>query len=460
MSAFTPSVLPAHRLPIACPLPSQHPDSMTQFQPDFYPTFLFRPDSLTLQDARYFQDLLYRAVKIGTELEFALPKGVLWQELQLRIEKVLHPSGDMNQLGELGIYDVIKEHCGIEILVIGRHPHWDALLTQYNRIILPLLAENIRMRPTCGLHFHILGTGLAEEIPEIILANLWNMTRLFAPGLKFMTSAGENRQALCRRRQHNAHQEFMRLSPEQQSMAEIQTTLKKSMVVPEHQNFFNIEHVRFNAAGDLSKFHLEFRFPDGDLSPVSITAKTFLFLTMLLKAVEISKFGLLQVDNLSLFESNKELMNIISNNEGKLASSDTSTIDDILLKKYQDNAQCLLWFLKSIFLLLDNPSELVLQQLALTPLSLLRDQGKDWQAIEDELVRHIRPQPALDRFDYELIKIIELGLLINIDKKEAWLDAVAQFLHLPIKEIRQRLQGYKNRFPAWQNDLGSMVFLR
>ncbi|MCI5190353.1 MAG: hypothetical protein D3905_11300, partial [Candidatus Electrothrix sp. AS4_5] len=96
----------------------------------------------------------------------------------------------------------------------------------------------------------------------------------------------------------------------------------------------------------------------------------------------------------------------------------------------------------------------------LTPLSLLRDQGKDWQAIEDELVRHIRPQPALDRFDYELIKIIELGLLINIDKKEAWLDAVAQFLHLPIKEIRQRLQGYKNRFPAWQNDLGSMVFLR
>ncbi len=89
---------------------------------NFRPDFLRRPDSLTLPDARYFQDLLYRAVKIGTELEFALPKGVLRQEFQPRIVEALQPSGDMNQLGELGVYDVIREHCGIEILVIGRIP--------------------------------------------------------------------------------------------------------------------------------------------------------------------------------------------------------------------------------------------------------------------------------------------------------------------------------------------------
>lgn len=158
---------------------------------NFLPAFLSRPDSLTLPDARYFQDLLYRTVKIGTELEFALPKGVLREDFQPRIEQALHPSGNMNQLGELGVYDVIKEHCGVEILVIGRHPHWEALLNQYQHIILPLLAEKIRMRPTCGLHFHILGTGLAEEVPEIVLANLWNMGRIFAPGLKFLTSGGK-----------------------------------------------------------------------------------------------------------------------------------------------------------------------------------------------------------------------------------------------------------------------------
>ena len=426
----------------------------------FRPAFLGRPDNLTLPKARYFQDLLYRAVKIGTELEFALPKGVLRQDFQPRIEETLQPSRDMNRLGELGVYDVIREHCGIEILVIGRHPHWEALLDQYHRIILPLLAEKIRMRPTCGLHFHILGTGLAEEIPEIILANFWNMIRLFAPGLKFITSAGKNRQALCRRRQHNAHQELMRLSPEKQSMAEIQTALKKSLDGPAHQNFFNIEHVCFSESGNISNLHLEFRFPDGDLSPVSITAKTFLFLTMMLKAVEISKFGLLQVDNLSLLKTNKLLMDMISNNEGKLATSDTSAIDDTTLKKYQNNAQELLSFLKSIFLLLDNPCEPVLQQLALKPISLQRNQGKSWEEINNELLSHINPQPALDKVDYEIIKIIELGLLTGIGNQESWFDAAARFLHLSVKEITTRLQRYSNRSPVWQHELGSMVFLR
>ena len=425
---------------------------------NFRPAFLGHPDSLTLSDARYLQDLLYRAVKIGTELEFALPKGVLREEFQPRIEEALQPSRDMNQLGKLGVYDVISEHCGIEILVIGRHPHWDALLNQYNRIILPLLAEKIRMRPTCGLHFHILGTGLAEEVPEIILANLWNMARVFAPGLKFITSAGENRQALCRRRQHNAHQEFMRLSPEKQSMAEIQAELKKSMNVPEHQNFFNIEHVRFSESGNISNFHLEFRFPDGDLCPVSITAKTFLFMTMILKAVEISKFGLLKVDSGSL--ENSWLMDMISNNNGKLATSDTSAVDNTALEKYRNNAQGLLFFLKSIFLLLDNPSELILQQLASEPVSLRRSQGKSWEEIENELFNHIRPQPILDNSDYELIKIIELGLLTGLGNKSCWLEAAARFLHFPKNEISKRLRGYKNRSPVWQEELGSIVFLR
>jgi hypothetical protein len=286
------------------------------------------------------------------------------------------------------------------------------------------------------------------------------MARLFAPGLKFITSAGENRQALCRRRQHNAHQEFMSLSPEKQSMSKIQDILKKSMDVPEHQNFFNIEHVRFSASGNILNFHLEFRFPDGDLCPVSITAKTFLFMTMMLKAVEISKFGLLKIDNSSLLETNNRLMDMISNNNGKLATSDTAAVDDTALEKYRNNAKELLFFLKSIFLLLDNPAEPVLQQLALEPISLRRSQGKSWEEIEDDLLSHIHPQPALDSSDYELIKIIELGLLPNIGNKNCWLEAAAQSLHLPKKEISKRLQGYKNRSPVWQEELGSIVFLR
>ncbi len=425
-----------------------------------FPAFTSRPDSLTVPEARYFQDLLYRIIKIGTEVEFALPKGVLRDDLQPRIEKALQPSRDMNRLGTLGVYDVIKEHCGIEILVIGRHPHWDALLRQYRGIILPLLKEKIRIRPTCGLHFHLLGIGLAEEIPEIILANFWNMTRIFAPGLKYITSGGKSRKGLCRRRQHNAHQEFIKHSPADHSMREIQEILKKSFDVPEHQNFLNLEHIKFSEQGAVTDIHVEMRFPDGDLCPVSITAKTFLFLTMLLKAVEISKFGLLNIEECTILERNSELMDMISNNEGKVATSDTGAIDDVILQEYRKNTLAMLTFLKSIFLILDNPGEAILHQLALLPISLRRDRADSWEKIEEDLSGHIPIVQKLDTTDYELIKIIELGIVLNRKTEADWHTNVATILKIKKGEIARRLANYTDRTPTWQPDLGSVVFLR
>lgn len=190
-----------------------------------------------LDQATYYQDLLYRTLKIGTELEFALPQRVKREDLEKELAAELKPSQDMNNLGRLGVFDISKEHCGIEIRVIGRHPHWDAQVHQYRQIIAPLWRNKVRMRPTCGLHFHLLGVGLSEPVPEIILANLWNIMRRYAPGLKFLTSGGESTATLCRRRQHNAHQEFMRRGPESLALSEIQRHLKESFDVPEHQNF-------------------------------------------------------------------------------------------------------------------------------------------------------------------------------------------------------------------------------
>jgi hypothetical protein len=424
------------------------------------PAFLSRPDILSVTEARYYQDLLYRTIKIGTELEFALPKGVLREDFQPKIEAFMAPSKDMGQLGRLGVYNVINEHCGIEVLIIGRHPHWDSLVEQYNQIILPLLGEEIRMRPTCGFHFHLLQVGASEDIPEIILANLWNMFRIFAPGLKFLTSGGETTQGLCRRRQHNAHQEFIKLCPGTMHMSAIKEHLTKSFDVPEHQNFFNLEHINFSDSGEISTFHMELRFPDGDLCPVSITAKTFLFLTMLLKAVEISKFGLLNVESDPSWSRNLTLLNAISNNDGKLATSDTSSITPHMLDEYRDNGRALLRFLKSVFLILDNPAELILKDLVESPISLRRVAGKEWQEINTELAELIAPLRALDTVDHELIMIIELGLATELSDEKDWQQTVAQKLHITPKKLQQRLHFFANRSPVWDAEIGALVFLR
>lgn len=423
------------------------------------PVFSVRGDTLTFQQADYYQDLLYRTVKIGSEIEFALPKGMKRDALVPILTKVLKPSRDMNNLGGLGVFDVSKEHCGVEIRVIGRHPHWTSLVEQYQQIVAPLWRNKVRIRPTCGLHFHLLGIGLSESIPEIILANLWNITRCYAPGIKFLTSGGESWQGLCRRRQHNAHQEFMSHDPGNYHCKEIQNILRTSLVVPEHQNFFNLEHIHFDKQDWLANFHLEFRFPDGDLSAYSIAAKTFLFMAMLLKAVEVSKFGLLHVGSTGQWQRKRQLLDMISNNDGPLATSDTHGCQDVLAE-YQVNSSALLRFLKSIFILLDNPAELLLQSLAQEPISLRRINGLSWQQIDMALANMAGPVIELDADDYRLAKVIELGLIGECQDFQDWLVQTAASLNVLSHDVESRLQKFSQREPCWSHELGRIIFMR
>jgi hypothetical protein len=244
-------------------------------------------------------------------------------------------------------------------------------------------------------------------------------------------------------------------------MQEIQQALAKSMDVPEHQNFFNLEHVTFAEDSDtVSNMHIELRFPDGDLCPVSITAKTFLFLTMLLKAVEISKFGLLDVEKDPDWQNNLKLLDRISNNDGKLAASDTAGITDPMVGRYRDNGRSLLRFLKSVFLIFDNPSEIVLKELAEMPISLRRAAGADWTTINHDLGALIAPLHSMDSTDHELIKIIELGLLTEQKDEKSWLTTLAAQLHINKNSIIKRLHFLSNRDPVWSSETGAMVFLK
>ncbi len=201
------------------------------------PIVLGRKDLLSLSDVSYWKDLFYRLIKVGTEIEVAPPKGSTREEFEQKVIAVVEPSGTYDNLGSIGVLDVAPEHCGLEIRVIGRQPHFKALQQQYLTITSRLLELGSRARSTCGLHFHLLTPTLAEPVPEIILANLWNLVRRYSPELRFITSSGETRKGLCRRRNHTSHTEMVRYSPIHMTMQEIQNELHLSKQVPEHQNF-------------------------------------------------------------------------------------------------------------------------------------------------------------------------------------------------------------------------------
>jgi hypothetical protein len=431
------------------------------------PIFLRRNDLLSPTDAAYWKDLFYRVIKIGSELEVAPPRGCAREDFESALRTDLLPSGSLEMLGAQGVLDVSPEHCGVEIRIIGRQPHFQSLYRQYAGLLGILRAHGARVRPTCGLHFHLLSPTLAEPVPEIILANLWNLTRRYSPELRFITSGGEQRQALCRRRNHNSHLEMVRHSPACMSMAEIQQALKESLTVPEHQNFLNLEHLGFTPDGRVLPFHLEFRFPDMDLSPSSITAKTFLFLALALKSVDLSQYGVIHVGKITPWRRKTQVLDWLSNNEGDLATSDTSSITDEILEELRQGCYELLdllapsfeWFHDGTYASL-SPAWDILLSLAEQPISLMRCAGYDWDRIEELLAGRIHlDDQGLDEIDRRLMQRVELGEWNGLHSASAWNWLAARELYLTPQELERRMQKLVDlRGLRWDLRRGTMVF--
>ena len=427
------------------------------------PIFLRRNDLLSFEEAAYWKDLLYQVTKIGLELEIATPKGTEREAFEARIREQLMPSGTLEALGTNGVLNVGPEHCGVEVRIIGRQPHFRALQRQLTTILAILLQEGGRARPTCGLHFHLMTPGLAEPVPEIILANYWNLIRRYAPELRFLTSCGDSRQALCRRRNHTSHLEMVRHSPATMSMQELQQILKHSDTVPEHQNFFNLEHVQFNEDGKISDFHLEFRFPDADLAPTAVTAKTFLFLAMLIKSVDLSQYGVIHVGKIEPWRRKTHLLDLLNNNDGMLATSNTSLITDEIIEELRQGCHELLDLLIPAFERFDfNQSLEVLNYLAEHPISLLRCAGYSWQDIETILMqRATLDDLGLDDTDRRLMMFIEVGEWTHSSSVESWKWNASRELYLTPQDLEQRLEHLQYlRGLRWDTEKGTLLFTR
>ncbi len=421
-----------------------------------------RDDTLSPSRALYYKDLLYRVLKIGTEIEATPPKGMTRLMFEERVRDKLQPSGNVDKLGQWGVLDVEKEHCGIEIRVIGRHPYFQVLYEQYAYITGVIEAEGGRMRPTCGTHFHVLPSGLAEPVPEIILANIWNLTRRYAPYLKFLTSGGDKPEALCRRRSHNSHLEMVKYTPAVMTMRQIKETLDNSSVVPKHQNFLNLEHLTFTDRDEVHDFHLEFRFPDADLSSTSLTAKTFLFLAIVLKSVEMSQYGVIHTGKFRAWKRKQELLDMLNNNDGDLATSDTSGVTPEVIEELRGGCRELLELLKPVFIRFGhNLSFEALSDLAETPLSLRRIQGLSWQAIEQQLLQKASlNEHVWEPAETHLMRLIELAELTNFPAQHEWKVAAAESLLCLTAEVDTRLKKIASfRYVQWDPQLGTFIFL-
>ena len=420
--------------------------------------FYHREDRLDFSQWNYYRQLFEQSCWVGVEIEIALPRGKKREEFFEQLINYFHPTGNYKFWGRYGIYQIVTEHCGIEFQLIGIKPSWVLQRDQFREIFSYLLEEGARTKGTCGIHFHF-SVPSSKSIPELILANLWNLTRRYAPSLKYLASAGEKLNALCRRRNHNSHLELIRLNPLLQSMREIQTRLKNSNLVPMHQNFLNIEHIEFDSRGDIKTFHFEYRFLDADLSPTSVCAKVGLCYALLLRAVDLSQYGLVQEGSIERWKRQIELLDKLSNNDGTLAFSDTSLIGEGELKELREQSKELLTFLKPTlegqgFL----PAWRVLRFLVDNPISFLRSRGWEWKDIELVLER-VAEREEQGELSSRLLKIIDLMELTGASSPEKWKEVASQWLFCNRYWLERQLKKIKEkRELLWDPKLGSYRF--
>jgi hypothetical protein len=155
------------------------------------------------------------------------------------------------------------------------------------------------------------------------------------------------------------------------------------------------------------------------------------------------------------------LLDLLSNNEGALASSDTGGVTDAVMEELRQGSYELLDLLTPAFdRFADNPALEVLLSLAEHPIALRRCAGYDWAQIEAALAeRAVIDQTGLDDTSRRLMQRIELGEWSRLPSPDAWRWHAARELFLTPQELERRLaQLQALRGLRWDHRQGGLVF--
>jgi hypothetical protein len=344
------------------------------------------------------------------------------------------------------------------VKVIGQVPIYAHFIRQIQTIIEALREMGCRPDGSCGMHYHLIAVNTGYELPAIVVANIWNLTRWYAPALRFLTSGGTAVQTLTRQCAYCDHSLFMALDPVKVGMAEIKDRTERSAEPKAHHGFLNIQRLRLAGDDIVSALHYEYRFPDMDMSPISLVSKAFLFCAIAFRAVELSQYGLLAPEPQELARR-RALLDALSNNDGPKHMSDTSRLSEAELTQLKGYALEMVRDLKQMLSFFDPRVYRALVSLAHTPVSLLRAYGSSWEDIGYILHDTVGDDAARTGDLGELIRLVELNELTGFDSPDAWKEAVARHLDVSTAYLRALLRNFgHSRTLSWDPEIGSYLF--
>lgn len=372
------------------------------------------------------------------------------ENIRKRLTEMLKPSNSYGEIGQRGVHSIVTDGSllgkkGAEIVTVGRRvDYWEFFkMAQY--IIQLANEKGAYVNERCSIHMHVLASyyskvmpdGMGErmgipdrvremerDMPEIILANFHQLVRRYQNAMTWMVMGLPEQDHLTRWEKFRVS--VLPYSAVLSKMPEVRKQVSSGAGGNKY-GWANYNLVEFEkTTGDIRRLHVEMRACDGLLSPSAVAAIGCMYYALMIKAVEISRYGIVEIGDESWMAQAEEVKGAMLNGTGDYKGSrlaDTSQLHryyDQLISESMD----LVRQLKSILIKI-GPAYEVLEKLAERPCALRLNAGHSWERIEDDLKIIMSEEGVLD---IALNEIIVLNQVVECKDEREWIEAVGAML--------------------------------
>jgi len=357
------------------------------------------------------------------------------------LTKQLQPSNSYGKVSKSGVVSITTDGSlsgdkGVEVITVGRRPDYWEFYNMTEKILTMCAKKGAYLNERCSSHMHLLtsyynesDSGINElerDMPEIIAANFHQLCRRYQNAITWMTMALDNPNHMTRWEKFRIS--ILEISPVTRSMKDVCLTISnksKKLSNKDKYGWANYSRMQFSG-NDITKFHVEMRVADSTLCPSYYAAIACLFYSLVVKAVEISRYGVLKIGDEEWLKSASKIKDSILNGVGGYDSERFGNTRHALDNREVLSSQGLEMInqLKNTLIKL-GPAYDVLYKLAQQPVALRRINGDKWADIEDALsvkmeehdkiglrineiidLRHIEECATIDEWILEVSKII------------------------------------------------------
>ena len=369
--------------------------------------------------------------------------------IRQQLNEQLSPGNSYGQVTESGVHSIVTDGSllgkkGAEIITVGRRVDYWEFYKMARNIITLAGDRGAYLNERCSIHMHALASyygkivpgqeqmalptkvnEMERDMPEIILANLHQLTRRYQNAMTWMMMALDEQDRMTRWEKFRVS--VLPISAVTQHMCDVKEEVSRQSGGNKY-GWINYNQIEFGRDSNLKRFHVEFRAADGMMSPSAVAALACMYYALVIKAVEISRYGVVEVgDQIWSEQANTVKAALLNNMKGYQDNDRFGNTKN--LHKYYDiligESLDLVRQLKSILINI-GPAYEVLEKLAERPVALRRCEGQTWEQIENDLSVIVDKEGRLDIALSEIITLNQVTDCVDLDE---WIQSVGRIIN-------------------------------